>query len=185
MGVDRAGVEAPAQEDAQALEQRRVVAALGQRDDDRRGAPVRVAAAQDAPLLGLQAQQREDRAAQVLGRRREQLVLGEGLEERDGGLVVVRALDEVLAGEDLLQLAVQHRRLGGRLGVGLGREQPDHARLADDLAVVGDPADADVVMRTRRWTGESAVGLGDQQQLAAERALAQAGVQRLDRTGLA
>ena len=109
VGVDRAGVEAPAQEGAQALEQRRVVAALGQRDDDRRGAPVGVAAAEDAPLLGLQAQQRDDRAAQVLGGRGEELVLGEGLEERDRRLVVVRALDEVLAGEDPAQLAVQER----------------------------------------------------------------------------
>ena len=181
VGVDRARVEAPAQEAAQALEQRRVVAALGQRDDDRRGAPVRVAAAEDAPLLGLQPQQREDRAAQVVGGRGEELVLGEGLEERDGGLVVVRALDEVLAVEDLLQLAVQHRRLGGRLGVGLGREQPDHARLADDLAVVGDPADADVVHAHAPVHRREAVRLGDQQQLAAERALAQRGVQRRDR----
>ena len=82
--VDRAGVEAPAQEGAQALEQRRVVAALGQRDDDRRGAPVGVAAPQHAPLLGLQAHERDDGAAQVVRGRGEELVLGEGLEDSGG-----------------------------------------------------------------------------------------------------
>ena len=59
--------------------------------------PSAVAAAEQAPLLGLQPQQRDDRAAQVVGGRGEQLVLREGVEERDRGLVVVRALDQVLA----------------------------------------------------------------------------------------
>jgi hypothetical protein len=181
VGVDRAGVEAPAQEGAQALEQCRVVAALGQGDDDRRGPPVGVAAPQDAPLLGLQAHERHDRAAQVVGGRGEELVLGEGLEERDRRLVVVRADDQVLAGEDPPQLAVQDGRLGRGLGVRLGGEQADEARLADDLAVGRDPANADVVHAHAAMHGRHPVRLGDQQQLAAQRPLAQAGIERLDR----
>ena len=130
--VDRARVEAPAQEGAQALEQRRVVAALGQRDMMTRCARRRHGAP-DAPRLGRQDHERDDRAAQVVGGCGEELVLGEGLEERDRRLVVVRADDEVLAGQDLAQLAVQDGCLGGGLGVGLGGEEADQARLADDL----------------------------------------------------
>ena len=67
--------------------------------------------------------------------RGEQLVLGERVEQRDRGLVVVRALDQVLGREDLAQLAVQQRRLARGLGVGLRGEQAEQPRLADDLAV--------------------------------------------------
>jgi hypothetical protein len=182
--VDRGGVEARSEQGPQALDQGRVVARPRQCDDDRGGAPVEVAAPEHARLLGLQPQQRDDRPAQVLDRRREQLVLREGLEERDRRLVVVRALDEVLGGEDPAQLAVQHRRLGGRLRVGARREQADDARLADDLAAGRDAADADVVHPRAAVHRRQAVGLRHQQQVAAERALAQPRIQRGDRDRL-
>ena len=113
------------------------------------------------------AQQRDDRAAQVVDRRREQLVLRERVEQRDRALVVVRALDQVLGLEHAPQLAVQHRRLGRRLGVGLGREQAEQARLAGDLAVGRDAPHADVVHPLVAVDRRARVGLVDDQQLAA------------------
>ena len=95
----------------QALQQVAVVARARQRDDQRRAARVGVAAAEQPHLLALQREQRHDRAAQVVGRGGEQLVLRERVEQRDRGLVVVRALDQVLGAQDLAQLAVQQRRL--------------------------------------------------------------------------
>ena len=100
----------------QALQQVAVVARARQRDDQRRAARVGVAAAEQPHLLALQREQRHDRAAQVVGRGGEQLVLRERVEQRDRGLVVVRALDQVLGAQDLAQLAVQQRRLARGLG---------------------------------------------------------------------
>ena len=133
--VDGGRAEALAEVVDQALEQLAVVARARERDDQRGAAAVRVAAAEQPHLLALQREQRHDRAAEVVRRGGEQLVLGERVEQRDRGLVVVRALDQVLGAQDLAQLAVQQRRLARGLGVGLGREQPEHPRLADDLAL--------------------------------------------------
>ena len=142
VGVDARGAEAHAEVVDQALEQLAVVARARQRDDQRGAARVGVAAAEQPHLLALQGQQRDDGAAQVVGRGGEQLVLRERVEQRDRGLVVVGALDQVLVAQDLAQLAVQQRRLARRLGVGLGREQPEHPRLAHDLALGRDPPHA-------------------------------------------
>ena len=112
--VDRVGLEALAEQRQQALQQVAVVARARQRDDQRRAPRVGVAAAEQPHLLALQREQRHDRAAQVVGRGGEQLVLRERVEQRDRGLVVVRALDQVLGAQDLAQLAVQQRRLRSR-----------------------------------------------------------------------
>ena len=173
MGLDLAGAEAAAEEPAHALHQRGVVAPAREREDQRRVAPVGVAAAQQPHLRGaLERQQRADRAAQVLHRGGEQLVLGEGVEQRDRGLVVVRALDQPEALQALAQLAPQQRRLGRGLGVGLGGEQAEHARHAADLAVRRHAAHADVVHPLAPVHRRGGVGLVDQQQVAVERAAA-------------
>ena len=96
----------------------------------------------------------------------EELVLREGLEELDDLLVVVRARDQVLGGEDLLQLVVQERRLGGRLHVRLRCEQADQARLADDLALGAHPAYTDVVHPRAAMHGGVRVRLAEHQQVA-------------------
>ena len=93
----------------------------------------------------------------------------------------MRALDQVLGVERLTQLAVQQRRLRGALGVGLGREEPEQPRLADDLAGAGHAADADVVHALELVDRRRGVGLGDQQQVAARGALADAGRQVRER----
>ena len=59
----------------------------------------------------LQVEQPHHLVAELLRRRGEQLVLREALEDRDDRLVVVRALEQVLRLQDLLQLAVQERRV--------------------------------------------------------------------------
>ena len=179
--VDRVGLEALAEQRQQALQQVAVVARARQRDDQRGAPRVGVAAAEQPHLLALQREQRHDRAAQVVGRGGEQLVLRERVEQRDRGLVVVRALDQVLGAQDLAQLAVQQRRLARGLAVGLGGEQAEHPRLADDLAVGRDPPHADVVHPHRPVHAREPVGLGDDQQVALERPRPHAGGQRVDR----
>ena len=84
-------------------------------------------------------------ATELLGGRLEQLVTGERFEQLDDLLVVVRAGDQILGRDDLLELVVQQRRLGGRLHVRLRGEQPDQPCLADDLALGRDDAHAHVV----------------------------------------
>ena len=98
--------------------------------------------------------------------RLEQLVLGERLEERRDGLVVVRAGDQVLGREHLLELVMQERRLGGRLHVRLRREQADHPCLADDLAFGAHAPHADVVHARATVHGRVGVGLREDQQVA-------------------
>ena len=154
------------------LDELGVVAVGGERGDQRDRAPVGAAAAEQPDAVALQREQRDDGAAQVVGARREQLVLREGVEQRDRGLVVVRALDQVLVAEDLAQLAVEQRRLRGGLGVGLAREQAEHPRLARDAAVRPDLADADVVHAGAPVDRREPVRLRDDQQVALERALA-------------
>ena len=165
--LDRGGVQAPADEVAKTGDERRVVAVLGDVDDDRRAAVVDVPAPQHAHVPGPgAAEQRGHGAAQVLDGGAEQLLLGEGVEQRHGGLEVVRALDQLLGGEDGAQLAVQERHLAGRLGVGLAREQPDETGHARRGAVVPEPADDDVVHARAPVDGRQLVGLADAQQVA-------------------
>ena len=182
--VDGRSAEALAEVVDQALEQLAVIARAGERDDQRGAAAVRVTAAEQPHLLALQREQRHDRAPEVVRRSREQLVLGERVEQRDRGLVVVGALDQVLGAQDLAQLAVQQRRLARGLGVGLGGEQPEHPRLADDVARGRDPAHAHVVEPHAPVHAREPVRLGDDQQVALERALAHVRRQRVDRGGL-
>ena len=181
MRVDGLRRETLAQQLRERVEQLRVVARRRQGGDQRRRAAVGGHAAQQPHAVALQRQQLDDRPPQVVAARGEQLVLGERVEQRDGRLVVVRALDQVLAAQDLAQLAVQQRRLRGRLGVGLRREQAEHARLAGDAPVGGDLAHADVVHPHAPVHGREPVGLGDDQQVALERALAPVRRQRCDR----
>ena len=67
----------------------------------------------------LEVEQPHHLGAQVVDGGAEQVVLRERLVQRDGRLVVVRALDQVLGLDDLAQLAAQDRDAAGRLGVGL------------------------------------------------------------------
>ena len=114
--------------------------------------------------------------AQVVGRGGEQLVLRERVEQRDGGLVVVRALDQVLGRRIWRSLRCSSGVWLGGLGVGLGGEQAEHPRLADDLARRAEiRAHADVVHAHAPVHGREPVGLGDDQQVALERALAHVG----------
>ncbi len=170
VGVDARGLEAAAQERGQPRHERRAVARPRQRDDRRRAAPVGRAPREHAHAIGpLEPGERHDDLAQLLHRRREQLLLRERVEQRDGCLVVVRALDQVLGVEHLPQLAVQHRRLGRALGIGLGGEQPQQPRLADDLARARHAAHADVVHALVPVHGRERVGLVHEQQVAAHR----------------
>ena len=144
--VDRGPVELLQEVLLQTLAQRRVEPITRQRDDDRDAATVQVAADQhaDAPML-LELQQADDKLAQLVGRGLEQLVLGERLEQLDGFLVVVRAGDQILGREDLLELVVKKRRLRSRLHVRLRGEQTDQPRLAGDHAPRVHDAHTDVV----------------------------------------
>ena len=182
--LDPGRLEALPQQRGDPRDELLAVARPRQREDDRGAAAVGVAAAEQADLVGaLEPDQRDDRAAQVVDRRGEQLLLRERVEERDGGLVVVRALDQVLGVERLAQLAVQQRRLRRALGVRLRREQPEQPRLADDLARSRHAAHADVVHPLLLVHRRDGVGLGDQQQVAARRALAHAGRELRQRHG--
>ena len=172
LGVDGVGAEALAQQRGEAVEQLGVVADGGERGDQRDRAAVGRAAPQEPHAVALDREQLDDGAAQVVGARGEQLVLRERVEQRDRGLVVVRALDQVLVAQDLAQLAVEQRRLRRGLGVRLAREQPEHPRLAGDAAVVRDLAHPDVVHPHAPVHGRQPVGLGHDQQVALERALA-------------
>ena len=174
LGLDVAGLEAALEQLAHALDEQCAVALAREREDERGAAAVGGAAAEQPDAVGaLEREQRDDRAPQVVDRRGEQLVLRERVEQRDRGLVVVRALDQVLGLEHAPQLAVQDRRLGRGLRVGLGREQAEQARLAGQLAVGRDAADADVVHPLAPVDRRARVGLVDDQQLAAGREVAQ------------
>src|SRR5437667_401436 len=71
----------------------------------------------------LKFEQSHDQPAELVGGRPKQLVLRERLEQGDGRLVVVRAGDQVLGRDDLLELVVKERGPASRLHVGLRREQ--------------------------------------------------------------
>ena len=116
----------------------------------------------------------DHRAAEVRGVGVEELVLGEGLERRDRRLVVVGSLEEVLLAQDPRELAPQDGDAARPLAVGLGGEEAEHARLPDDVALRVDAADADVVHARAPVDRRHAVGLGDDQKVAVDDALAQA-----------
>jgi hypothetical protein len=97
------------------------------RGDQRDRPPVGAQPRQQPRLVGAQAEQRRDRALELFGVGGEQLVLRERVEQRDRGLVVMGAFDQVQPRQDLRELAVQQRRTARRLRVGLAGEQPDHA----------------------------------------------------------
>ena len=128
------------------------------------------------PLL-LQPQQRHHGRTQVLGARREQLVLGEALEDADDGLVVVRAGEQVLRLHDVVELAADQRDLTGRLHQRLAGEQADEPQLAHQPAVLADLSHADVVHLHAAMHGGLAVGLGDDHQRAVQHPVAHAGRQ--------
>ena len=121
--------------------------------------------------------------SQILLARGEQLVLGEALEDRDDRFVVVRSGEQVLLLHDRLELAPNQRDVPGGLGVRFAGEEPDHPQLADDRAVRADPLDPDVIHPHTAVHRRLAVGLGDDQQRAAEHPLAQVGRQLADPLG--
>ena len=160
----------------------RVEAIARQRHDDRDAAPVEIASRRGrgsrraSPAGAARLTSRRS----SLRRRLEELVLGEGLEQLDDGLVVVRAGDQVLGREDLLELVVQERRLGGRLHVRLRREQADQPRLADDLALGAHPPHADVVHARAPVHRRVGVGLREDQQVAVLDAATERRVERVE-----
>ena len=109
-------------------------------------------------------QQRHDHVAQLLCRGGEQLVLGEAVEQRHHGLVIVRAGEQILPARDRVQLAANDRDQAGRLAGDLGREQTDHPQLADHLSLRRYPAHPDVVHPRGAMDGGLTVGLGDHHQ---------------------
>ncbi len=178
--VDRGAVEPVLEQVLQALAQPRVEPIPRERHDDRDAPAVEVATHQHADAaVPLQLEQPADQPAELAGRRLEQLVLRERLEQRRGGLVVVRSRDQILRGEHLLELVVQERRLRGGLHVRLRREEPDHAGLADDLAVGAHVPYADVVHASAPVDRRVRVGLREDQQVAVLDASAQSRLERV------
>ena len=137
-----------------------------QRDHDRDLTSEQVLADQDPdPGLLLELEETDDQRPQLLGRSLEQLVLGEGSEELDDRLVVVRARDQILGCQDLLQLVVQQGGLGGRLHVRLRREQTDQPRLSGDPSVGRDLAHPHVVHPGSAMDGRVGLRLRDHEQI--------------------
>ena len=178
--VDRGAVEPLLEQVLQALAQSRVEPIPRERHDDRDAPAVEVAADQHADAaVPLQLEEPADQPTELARRRLEQLVLRERLEQRRGGLVVVRSRDQVLRRQHLLELVVQERRLGGRLHVRLRREEADHARLADDLAVGTHVSHADVVHARAPMDRRVRVGLREDQQVAVLDAPTESGLERI------
>ena len=121
----------------------------------------------------LQVEQANEGLAELLRAGREELVLGEGLEERDERLVVVRPLEEVLGDGDLAELPAEDRRLRGRLHVRLAREDAEQPQQRDRVAALVDALHRDVVHLGVAVDGREAVRLRDDQEVAADQALAQ------------
>ena len=157
--------------------------AVAREGDGRRNAPALEVGPHEQPHLRvlLEAEQGDDRRTQILGGGCEQLVLGEALEDRDDGLVIVRPREQVLLLHDLLELAADERNRPRRLHVRLAGEEADHPQLAGDGAVGAHLLDPDVVHPDSAVDGCLAVGLGDHQQRAAEHPLAKARVEPRDR----
>ncbi len=88
-------------------------------------------------------------------------------------LVVVRALDQILRGDDAPELAPQERRTRGLLHVHERCEQPDQADLPDHRAGRVDALEIDRVHARAAVDARRPVRLRDQQQVAALDALAQ------------
>ena len=172
--VDRVAAEALAQELLQAVAHRRVEAVARHRDEHRDPSTGRVEALRDRDdvrLVGLQ--HRHDLGSQLGPGGLEQLVPRERLEDRDGCLVVVRALDQILRGDDAPELAPQERRARRLLHVHERGEQPDQADLADHGAGRVDALEIDRVHARATVDAGWPVRLRDQQQVAALDALAQ------------
>ena len=134
-------------------------------------------------LTFLEFDQPEDRIADVLGRRRKQLVLGEAVEDLDDFLVRVRPFDEIFGLDDLLQLAAQHRDVAGLKHVRLRSHEADQTRFTGDPAVGGDVAHPDVVHLGASMHPRPSVGLRDDDQRAFFVARPQGGCQRLHGCG--
>ena len=121
------------------------------------------------PLLGLH-QVTEHLAERIHGHG-EEVVLGERLEELDDGLVVMRALDDVLTLDHLPELPPEHRDLRRRRHVGLGGEQPEEPELGDHRSLVVHAPEPDVVHPGVSMNRGVTIGLRDHHQLGAEIAL--------------
>ena len=179
--VDGRTVEPFLEQVLEALAQARVEPVPRERHDDRDASAVEIAAHQHADTaVSLQLQQPADQSTELTRGSLEQLVLRERLEQRRGGLVVMRSRDQILRREHLLELVVQERRFRCRLHVRLRREEPDHAGLSDDLAVGVHVPHADVVHPCAPMDRRVRVGLREHQEVAVLDAPAQAGVERIE-----
>ena len=165
--VHRRAVEPLHEQGLQLLAQLGVEPIAGQRDHDAHAPAVDIAAYQDADTaVLLQLQEPDDQLAELLGRGLEQFVLGEGLEQFDRLLVVVRPRDQVFGGDDLAELVVQEWGLRCRLHVRLRREETDETALPDHPALRIHLANADVVHPRAPMDGGVGVGLAEDQEVA-------------------
>ncbi len=141
------------------------VAVAGQVDQAGQVAAVGVAAHEEPHLAALaRVEHRLRDRHELLDRGLEQLVAGVGLEHVHERLAGVAQRREPGRVDDLLGLDPDHRDAGQRLRVGRGREQPQEAPLADDLAALVERLDTDVVEVDRPVHGRLGVGLGQHQQ---------------------
>ena len=164
--IDRRSVEPFEEQRLEAFPQVGVESVARQSDHDRDVASVEVPADQDPdPAVFLELEEPCHETAELLGRGLEELVLGEGLEERHDRLVVVGSGDQIFRGDQLLELVMQERRFGRGLHVCLAREETDQPGLADDRAVGRDLPHADVVHARPAVHGRVRLGLRIDQQL--------------------
>ena len=158
--IDRLAVEALLEQTLQPHAKLGADAIAGQRNRRRDATALEVGAHEQLHVaLLLEPQQRHHRPPQVLLGCREQLVLGEAVEDRDDRLVVVRAGEQILGFHDVLELAPHKRDVARWFGVGLAREQAQQAQLADDAAVGVHPLHAHVIHLHAPVHGRLAVGL--------------------------
>ena len=183
--IDGGTMEPLLEEALQTLAKVRVETIPWKGHDDRDAPAVEIPTDEHADAaVTLQLEEPADQPTELTRRCLEQLVLGERLEQGRRGLVIVRAGDQVLCGEHLLELVVKERRLGGRLHVRLRREEADHPCLADDLAVGSHPADTDVVHASATVHGRVGVGLREDQQVAVLDASSQPGIEGVEQRGV-
>ena len=138
---------------------------------------------QPQPLALAEPEDPDRQVVQLLGLHLEQRVARVGLEDLEQRLAVVAGRREPGALQHAFDLAADDRDLARARLVRGRRVQPEEAALADHLAVVGVPLDADVVEVRRPVDGRGRVGLGQQQDLRLAPDVERLAAQRLGRLG--
>ncbi len=108
--VDRGPPETLLEEILQPPPQGCIETITRQRDEDGDAPFEEVASDEELDLVTfLQGEESGERSPELLGRRSEQIVLRERLEQLDHRFVVVRALDEVFGSGDVFELSTENR----------------------------------------------------------------------------